>query len=774
MTRSKVSGHLPPMFVSLIGILILVSVFHRNAAHANEPGPAASSIIFGGDWAVDPTTPGENVPSVGRSLFDFLVVRKQGERKIYHVPFPFTALVKKLETELRPEPSGSTSLKAVLIPLGRSLQRTSAAPEFFAYPRVVLAADAEARGAGTDAGMLLKDRVYLGYLEKENVIEVISYNEAAGRFEFQVVKDYRAGGNPQVRYANRAVCMACHQNAAPIFSRPVWDETNANPRIAALLRDEKSSFHGVNVDRGVDVPNAIDDATDRANLYSAYQLLWRAGCMPDTDEERALRCRAHLFAAALQYRLSGKQQFDSASRAYRDHVLAAFARSARARWPGGLHIPNPDIPNRNPLMSRTAAVAETAAPVRELVSVESSLAVNIDVLAAFDPLVPRRALEVWSVAEPATLERLVAGLSAFLAEVDVRRIDEHLYRLAVRRKASRTVYESDCELRRTHRPTRGDRIDFACSTASAAEERRVTMRGRLYTHGGKVTAGRLDRLKFGAAMHTGELTDIDVASGIIARRRERRVATLRLSRAGARARRGDGDTLDIMRLTWREPASGQKAGRSASPGRAALEVVHDFGPVHNAIEQMIGDSAERKLDVFSDKPFRRASLLPALFQRMGMKPLTWCCVDDAGMPLPAMESPAVMPTGAARTHARPQSLQPFFRYCATCHQSNDRSPPNFLQGSASQVSANLSHCAQRLYVRLSMWRLAPERRPMTPMPPDYALYRLHGPPQGWRDSGELAALQAYVERALQAESGKAPRPEEFLSRGYENLRSCLP
>jgi mono/diheme cytochrome c family protein len=639
---------------------------------------------------------------------------------------------------------------------------------------VVLAADAEARDAGTHAGMLLKDRVYLGYLEKENLIEVISYNEAAGRFEFQVVKDYRARGNPQVHYANRAVCMACHQNAAPLFSRPVWDETNANPRIAALLRKQKPRFHGVYLDRGVDVPNAIDDATDRANLYSAYQLLWRAGCMPDTDEERSLRCRANLFAAALQYRLSGKQQFDSASPAYREYVLAAFARSARGRWPAGLHIPNPDIPNRDPFMSRTATVAEAAAPPREPVSGPASFAENVDVFAAFDPLVPRGALEVWSVAEPATLARLVAGLSGFLAEVDVRRVDEHLYRQAMRRKAARTVYGSDCELRRTHRPTRGDRIDFACSTVSAAEERRVTMRGRLYAHGGKVTAGRFDRLRFGAGTQTGELTDIDVASGTIVRKDERWVATLRLARAGARARRGDGDTLDIARLIWKEVASGEKSGTSSSSGRAALEVVHDFAPVHDAIEQMIGDSAERKLDVFSDKPFRRASLMPALFQRMGMKPLTWCCVDDAGMPPPAMETPAVMAAARAQTPARPASLQPFFRYCATCHQSNDRSPPNFLQGSASQVSSNLSHCAQRLYVRLSMWRLAPERRPKTPMPPDYALYRLHGPPQAWRDSGELAALQAYVERALHAESGAVPRPEEFLSRGYENLRSCLP
>ncbi len=151
----------------------------------------------------------------------------------------------------------STAAKAVLIPLGRSLQRNSAAPEFFAYPRAVVAADAEPAGTGD---LYLKDRLYLGYQEKANLLEVISYNEDAGRFEFQVVTDYRAGGTPRIAYANRTLCVACHQNAAPIFSRAVWDETNANPRVAALLASQRKDFHGIPVDRGVDVPNAIDDA----------------------------------------------------------------------------------------------------------------------------------------------------------------------------------------------------------------------------------------------------------------------------------------------------------------------------------------------------------------------------------------------------------------------------------------------------------------------------------------------------------------------------------
>ncbi|HET7157348.1 MAG TPA: hypothetical protein VFI62_00030, partial [Burkholderiales bacterium] len=96
-----------------------------------------------------------------------------------------------------------------------------------------------------------------------------------------------------------------------------------------------------------------------------------------------------------------------------------------------------------------------------------------------------------------------------------------------------------------------------------------------------------------------------------------------------------------------------------------------------------------------------------------------------------------------------------------------------LQGSAPQVSANLAHCAQRLHVRLAMSRLAPSDRYKTPMPPDYSLYGVHSSPEQWRDSAELAELQAYVERALRSENPHV-QPQEFMRRDYETLRPCLP
>jgi hypothetical protein len=334
-------------------------------------------------WAADPARPGPTLPATGRSLFD--------DATADGVPFPFEALVRNIEARAGCRPGQCA--KAVLIPLGRSLQRTAAAPDFFAFPRAVVAFTGE--GAGP---LFARDRIYLGYQEKADLLEVISYNERSARFEFQLVRDYRAGGTPRVLYANRAVCTACHQNHAPIFSRQVWDETNANPRIAARLMATGRSYHGIPVARGVDIPNAIDDAVQRANRIAVTQRIWREACDP--------ACRASMLVAALQYRLSGERAFDD------EPIARTLAQRFAARWPAGLAIPNAGIPNRDPL----------AFPVG------ASAAAQAHVAADLEPLAPRPPLEVWSAGDPLLARRVVASLAELVADADVRDLDAVLAR----------------------------------------------------------------------------------------------------------------------------------------------------------------------------------------------------------------------------------------------------------------------------------------------------------------------------------------------------------
>ena len=100
-----------------------------------------------------------------------------------------------------------------VVPLGRSLRRSVSAPDFFHFPSVVAAVDGHSKAGYAP----LHDQLFIGYNERGEKLEIISYNERAGRFEFQVVRDYRTGAQPKIFYASRTLCLACHQNNAPIF-----------------------------------------------------------------------------------------------------------------------------------------------------------------------------------------------------------------------------------------------------------------------------------------------------------------------------------------------------------------------------------------------------------------------------------------------------------------------------------------------------------------------------------------------------------------------------
>ncbi len=290
-------------------------------------GPARWLLAM---WlAMNPPARAEpDLPPAGHSRFDELV----GDRP---VPYPLPRLLAAIDRQMQADPGGLPALKVTLIPLGRSLQRNAGAPDFFRLPRVVAAAD----GANRPGFAPLRDRLFLGFQETGEVVEVISYNDAAGRFEFQVVRDYAPGKTPQVFYARRSLCLACHQNAAPLFARPLWDETPANPAIAARLRATGRDFYGVKI-AGTDIAYLIDAATDRANLFAVWQTLWRAGCGADAAGAEGDQCRRDAFAAALDYATTRTLPPPDA--------LPALKRAWPARWPQGLTIPNADLPNRDP------------------------------------------------------------------------------------------------------------------------------------------------------------------------------------------------------------------------------------------------------------------------------------------------------------------------------------------------------------------------------------------------------------------------------------------
>jgi hypothetical protein len=683
------------------------------------------------EWAIDPARPGLDSPPAGRSLFDFMVTSERDGKLAYDVPFPFEALVQRIEERIGCAPSPSRRapcVKQVLIPLGRSLQRTAAAPDFFRYPRAVAAVDGESEHARAP---FAKDRLYLGYQEQANLIEVISYNEAAGRFEFQLVTDYRPGGKPQVSYARRAVCAACHQNLAPIFSRQVWQETNANPRVAAALESMRTDFYGIPVRRGVDIPEAIDAATDRANLLSAWQRLWREGC---GDGAAGAACRAAVLIAALQYRLSGERAFDDRAPEWRDAFLRSFMHEWDARWPAGLAIPNPDIPNRDPLPQDGPPPPTGVAAAH--------------VAAALEPLAPRPPLEVWTQAE--TARRFVTGLAEFITTSDVSMLDKHL---AARAATVQRRYDAPCTAAWTERVFR-----FECSGDA------LRASGRVELSGPRTLAGEITEVAIGEA---APLRNFAIQSGALD---DGRLSLTLGSRPGSkssehglRARLADGSAISNIELRWRPGQVRTDAGMRRTAAQITIAATEDFAPVRAAVAALANDLAES--GVFDARPFGRARVLSAVFDRLKLPSRDWCCEDVSLLPSLAVEPAAPRVSGA-----QPKEYAAFYPLCASCHATSERFPPNFLAGSGASVAAAMKHCAPRIYVRLAQWRLAPSMRAKTPMPPAIpAVNPIADPPPAG-----VEGLERSIADLLRVESGAAPRLDAMLARGYEALRPCLP
>ena len=335
------------------------------------------------------------------------------------LPFPFEAVLDQLR-----EAAGPENVATALIPLGRSLQRYAAHPDYFASPRIVVAVTGDSSAGPHD--LRLADRLFLGYQPAAAVIEAISYDPDAGRFAFQEVVGYGPGPAAPAEDAERGVCLACHQAGGPIFARPLWSESNANAEVAARLAPLGASFHGAAVAQTVDAFEAFDAATDRAARIALADRLWQQAC-PDAA------CRAALLAAALRAGLgaalpAGPPGFD--------------ARTRRL-WPEGVGASSPDLPNRDPLPAYDAAGA-------------------VDAPRAADPEIRRPPVALWrpgpdgfAAAALAIAEQLSAG--------DYLWIDARL-------RAGATPVETvtlPCTTAAAALPSGGTETRFACTAGAA-------------------------------------------------------------------------------------------------------------------------------------------------------------------------------------------------------------------------------------------------------------------------------------------------------------------
>lgn len=406
MTRSS-----KKYLVSLAVLLVALYIWQKPMSSATNISALAKPVLSDHKALSAQLIPQDDLPPVGtRSLFDHLIVENDG------LPYPFEKLAKML-TALDADGHAPVS---VLIPNGRSLLKAQANA---AHPRVLLAADFQLGNKPLNFGLAPRGQLFLGFVENAHEIEVLSYNEGAGRFEFQLVQNYCAGCVPRIVYARRAICTTCHQGGGPIFPQRPWNETNGQQATAASIiaaRGNNQPYFSVPIQQPLAAPERFDQLTDMGNFINTSQRLWLDGCGLNGND-----CRRLMFKLALRY-ADSPGSFDEQQADVR-HLVALQARHFPVH---GIVVNESDLLNRDPLGDRQGFKGWWHSLwTREPKPGEG--AKNNEDLAAFDKL-PKLAAEFDPLSLRAPKHILhaqdvdgVYGLAALFTDADIQRLSEH-------------------------------------------------------------------------------------------------------------------------------------------------------------------------------------------------------------------------------------------------------------------------------------------------------------------------------------------------------------
>ena len=564
-------------------------------------------------WIDHASRPGPDRASLGVSRFDELF---HDPATGYRIPYPFAALADALA--VRVDNGAHGGVRRAIIPRGRSLQRDAAAPDHFRLPRVVIALEGEPSTTAADPGRVLEYRLFIAHQPATQSLEIISYNDAAGRFEFQVVDDYAAGKRPRVRPANRAMCLSCHHNAAPIFPRNPWSETNANVAVANRLLAASPGRYGSLIGLVSNDAGVIDVLSERANYLSAAQFFWREGCAS------AARCRAALLRAVLQYRLAAETSFDW----YDPRFDADFARELERRfvrrWPRGVALAGSRIPDRDPLAG--------------------------DHRRAHDPLMPRPAQARWQQVEPVLTRGLVYRLAGFFTQADIRRIDAALR--AGHGRHPRQRHTARCRVAKI-----ADGV-ARLNCGDPAMAGRLRARLEVDLGGGAAPPVRVQTLQVPGDLNLWQPT-------VIAAQRVAGGLSIELGAAGDLSLRlADGSRVSRFELGWRGDLGSDES-------TLELELSREFADLDAALGEMLASHRRGQASSLSRGPFERRRLLDELLPALGVAAPRW----------PSAPRPEA-PVAASPTEPLSGTLALLEPHCGGCHRTPGLNPPGFLVGPA--------------------------------------------------------------------------------------------
>jgi hypothetical protein len=654
-----------------------------------------------------------DLPPGGYSLFDRLFSRPGDNGYQHDIPYPFESLLQQLEQRF-PDYTGDndSSLVKVLIPRGRSLQRETASPDYYRFPRIVVALDQDSK---TPA--LVKNRLFMGYQEKSQSIEVISYNETAGRFEYQVVEDYAAGKTPRVRYASRGLCLSCHQNAAPIFARPRWRESNFSNKVAERIAEYHDSYHGVSVLADKGDAARFDFATDQAGLFNAYQQVWQDGCDAGENENRNRACRAGLFLAVLQQAIASIPRPRYRSPLIEQSLLPPVRQNWARRWPQGMPVAGSDIDDRD---APPPDAADRLTPQQ-------------------DPLSLRPPLANWSY--KSALRRTIQGIGEqFLLPRDLIELNRLMLRRIVDGHVPRQVLPGDCRLEFAGGSGPDRWINLDCRFVNGGDTH-ITVEGELRRNADAAAVFAQGKLLL---IGNAGWARVEALASLASPRQDSLLLELKSSYQQLAARLWDNRIITGFEIT--PPASGLQSGDSTN---ARLVLSDDFGAIEAAIHRMLEDADAGRTTVFDKKPIPGAGLMRSLLEKLGGGDYADFLPVPEGLPQrTALQTNAAGDAPVLANLPAGSPLRVAYRYCAACHSGDVQIPPGFLHGDIVRVEEQIRQCAPRIAQRLSLWANESRLWHKPPMPPPASLAINGIEADWWRVSAELESLRSYIQGIL--------------------------
>lgn len=650
-----------------------------------------------------------DLPPVGRSLFDIVTTVETPDGPRLDVPFPFDRLRALIAKAGGLAPG---DIAETLIPIGRSLQREAAAPDYFAFPRRVLGVTGAPGSEDPSTTLALKDRLYLGYQPRTNSIEVISFNETAGRFEFQIVEDYGAGRSPRVFQARRALCLGCHGNGGPIFPEAPWSETPANPAIAARLAEAGATAapDDATLEQSRRAVAALHASVGGANDLSHASRYW-AGACGDANSRRT--CPAKLLSTALEHRLSGRRSFGKGDyqtrRATETYLLAAQDHA----WPGGFRLDSPYIPDIDPLGAKHGDARDQA-----------------------DPLNRRPPLAILDVERPSGNDRIIDLLGDGFADRHVAWLQSALLTLAGSVAVPRRVAKVPCVFGAPAGTPSAQKMAFTCSSRVPGFPR---MSGALIREGDTVQRLAITNLTSELITHT----DIEASrtAPVDGPDEPGRGSFEPRDKASAlHPRTGDGWVIRSIDLAWPE-------GGSGGEGMAVFTILHDIKRLRAAIGTVPGYRLPGAARSVADGGLRGADITRAIAVRLGQPMPDWCCLPKAGLPPPRAAAPPArldVPGLSLEPGPAHPSLLAFHRACGACHAGAGTAPPNFLYGPSARQLQAIADCAPRILMRLGQWNMQADGAAPAPMPPPRHLASLGQSPKDWLASADYRRISRFA------------------------------